>query len=45
MKANFSQMALLTMAGIQVIIIICLFALNNRVGKLEGQHTIPTEQK
>ena len=45
MKSNFSQLALLTMAGIQIIIIICLYALERRMSILESSHENPIEQK
>ena len=38
MKIDFSRTTLLTMLGIQVIVFICLYALLNRVNKLESTH-------
>ena len=45
MKINFSQVTLLTLVGIQVIILVCLFALQKRTGLLESIHEEPKEQK
>ena len=38
MKINFSRTTILTMIGIHVIAFICLYALLNRVNKLESTH-------
>ena len=45
MKINFSQVTLLTLVGIQVIVLICLFALQKRTGLLESVHEEPKEQR
>ena len=38
MKINFYRTTILTIIGIQVITFICLYALLNRVNKLETAH-------
>ena len=44
MKIDFSRTTLLTIIGVQVIMFICLYALLNRVGKLESKHEKETDK-
>lgn len=45
MKIDFSRTMLLTLIGAQVIILICLYALEWRISVLESSHENPVEQK
>lgn len=38
MKVDFSRTAILAMFGIQIVMMVCLYALLHRVGKLESGH-------
>ena len=45
MKTNLLRMTTLTLVGIQVIMLICMYALLWRVGVLESNHDEPVELK
>ena len=45
MKIEFSRTTLLTLIGIQVVVLICLYALLIRVNKLESTHTEDGHEK
>ena len=45
MKIEFSRTAILALAGIQIIAFVCLYALLNRVNKLESSHNEEGHEK